>query len=188
VRQAFGEDRRGKCFIKVTKSERQRVIPLARAALDALKAARAIQAVEELAAEHGTYQDQGFVFADERGRPPDLNRLSKAFAKLRDLAGIKGATLHSCRHFTATSAIVEGSDIRTVAALMGHAQPSTTLNVYGHVVPGAKNAAIQRVGTFWLKPRLGTQAPGTDQLRGPKGALKRTPCNQSEDGLKTELG
>ncbi len=86
------------------------------------------------------------MFADKAGGPPDLDGLSKAFAKLVRLAEIKGATLHSCRHFMATSALAEGSDVNTVSAVIGHGQASTTLNVYGHVVAGAKSAMIDRVG------------------------------------------
>jgi integrase len=181
VRQAFGEDRRGKCFLKVTKSERQRIIPMARAAIDALKATRARQAAEELAAKPGTYENRGFVFADKHGRPPDLNRLSKTFAKLARLAGISGATLHSCRHFTATLAISEGSDVRSVAAIMGHAQPSTTLNVYGHVVPGAKNATVQRVGDALAQAqaRLASGENRSGTGGGGPGPLGTARCNQT---------
>jgi integrase len=146
VRQSFGEDRRGACFLKTPKSGRERVVPLSAAAFQALKALRGKQAAKELHAEPGTYEDKNFVFADEAGDPPDLDGLSKAFAKLARLAEIKGATLHSCRHFTATSALVEGSDLNSVSAVIGHGQASTTLNVYGHVVAGAKSAVIDRVG------------------------------------------
>lgn len=50
------------------------------------------------------------------------------------------------RHFSATQALVAGNDVRTVAALLGHASPSTTLNVYGHVVTGAQERAVAGIG------------------------------------------
>src|SRR5579885_702258 len=114
-------------------------------ALATLGRVRVTQASKKLAAKPGTYDDQSFVFADKLGRPRDLNALSRIFRELASRAGISGVSLHSCRHFTATAAIMEGSDIRSVAAIMGHAQPSTTLNVYGHEVAAAKAATVQRV-------------------------------------------
>jgi site-specific recombinase XerD len=39
-----------------------------------------------------------------------------------------------------------GADVRTVAASLGHASPSTTLNVYGHVVAGAQERAVNAIG------------------------------------------
>ena len=43
-------------------------------------------------------------------------------------------------------ALQTGADVRTVAALLGHASPSTTLNVYGHVVAGAQERAVNAIG------------------------------------------
>jgi len=39
---------------------------------------------------------------------------------------------HELRHFAATTAIAAGSDVRTVAGRLGHADPSVTLRVYAH--------------------------------------------------------
>jgi len=78
----------------------------------------------------------------------NLDTVSKTFAKLAQSIGVKarGISLHSLRRGAATTALQSGADIRTVSALLGHALPSTTLNVYGHVVAGAKNTVIGRVG------------------------------------------
>jgi integrase len=39
---------------------------------------------------------------------------------------------HGLRHTSATLLIAEKMDIRTVSARLGHAQTSTTLNIYSH--------------------------------------------------------
>lgn len=49
----------------------------------------------------------------ENGLPDDLN-------------------VHSLRHTNASMLIAQGVDVRTVAGLLGHAQPSTTLDIYSH--------------------------------------------------------
>lgn len=143
VRQAIGEDRKGRSFIKSTKSGRERVVPLNRLAIEALRRHRAAQNEEKMR-NRDRYLDQDLVFADDLGGMLDLDGISKLFAALARMAGIKtkGVSLHSCRHFSATQALFAGNDVRTVAALLGHASPSTTLNVYGHVVAGAQEQAV----------------------------------------------
>lgn len=88
------------------------------------------------------------MFADEVGGTVNLDAVSKAFAALASEVGIKakGISLHSCRHFGATQALVAGNDIRTVAAMLGHADASVTLRTYAHVVPGAQEKAVAGIG------------------------------------------
>jgi integrase len=147
VRQAIGEDRFGHRFVKGTKSNRQRTVPLNTLAIAALRRHRANQ-VEEKMLHRDVYDDQDFVFANELGAMLDLDSVSKAFSALATEVGIKvkGISLHSCRHFGATQALVSGNDLRTVAALLGHADASVTLRTYAHVVPGAQERAVARIG------------------------------------------
>lgn len=146
VRQAVGQDRKGHRFLKGTKSGRERRVPLNALAIASLKTQRATQAGEKLR-KRRQYVDQGLVFADPLGGLLDLDAVSKAFASLAERLGIKrrGISLHSCRHFGATQALAAGSDVRTVAALLGHASAATTLNVYGHVVAGAQERAVAQI-------------------------------------------
>jgi|HubBroStandDraft_4_1064222.scaffolds.fasta_scaffold88846_2 integrase len=134
-------------FVKGTKSDRQRTVPLNALAIAALRRHRANQAEEKML-HRDVYEDHGFVFADKLGGLPDLDAVSKAFSALASQVGIKvkGISLHSCRHFRATQALVAGSDIRTVAALLGHADASVTLRTYAHVVPGAQEKAVAGIG------------------------------------------
>ena len=51
--------------------------------------------------------------------------------------------LHSFRHAFASEMIASRQiDIRTVSALLGHAQTSTTLNIYAHEVQNASANAM----------------------------------------------
>ena len=43
--------------------------------------------------------------------------------------------LHGLRHTSATLLIADNKDVITVANRLGHAQPSTTLNTYSHMMP-----------------------------------------------------
>ena len=62
----------------------------------------------------------------ENGLPVDLN-------------------VHSLRHTNASMLIAQGVDVRTVAGLLGHAQPSTTLDIYSHAFDKNKRLAGQKL-------------------------------------------
>ncbi|HEY2476377.1 MAG TPA: tyrosine-type recombinase/integrase [Candidatus Cybelea sp.] len=147
VCQAIGQDRRGASFIKVPKNGKTRTVKLDPLAIEALRRHRAEQAATKMR-NRDRYHDQGLVFADEFGGILDLDAVSKAFAAIAKSVGIKakGISLHSCRHFGATEAFADGNDVRTVAALLGHSDPSTTLRIYGHVVAGAQERAVASIG------------------------------------------
>lgn len=155
VRQAVGEDRKGGAFIKSTKSGRERVIPLSDVATEALRRQRAVQEAEKLAARDGTYNDRGFVFADNTGGLLDLDGVSKSFSAILRGLGIKakGLSLHSLRHFVGTMGLATGNDARTISDLLGHADPGLTLRVYGHAVAGAQERAVTSISHALLQAK-----------------------------------
>ena len=51
--------------------------------------------------------------------------------------------VHSLRHSNASLLIANGADVATVAGLLGHSQPSTTLDIYTHAFDKNKNTASQ---------------------------------------------
>lgn len=50
-------------------------------------------------------------------------------------------TLHGLRHTSATLLISQNIDVRTVSARLGHAQTSTTMNIYAHALKSLDRAA-----------------------------------------------
>jgi integrase len=47
------------------------------------------------------------------------------------------------RHFMATQMLDAGVPVVVVSGRLGHARASTTLNVYGHAVPGSDRRAAE---------------------------------------------
>jgi integrase len=134
-------------ILKSTKSGRSRQVPLDRDAVAVLRRVKAKQAAEELAAKPGEYFDLGFVFSDKHGRPFKLDAPTKAFREIADAAKLPpGVTLHSLRHSFASWALANGGDIAAVQHVLGHSVPSTTLNLYSHVVAGGRERAVKAVG------------------------------------------
>jgi integrase len=79
--------------------------------------------------------------------PPNPDRIGWWWTRARKAAGIDAKwRLHDLRHWTATAAISEGHDVRTVAGRLGHANPAMTMRVYAHVVEGADQAVADSLG------------------------------------------
>jgi integrase len=72
--------------------------------------------------------------------------MTHRWARLRDSHGLDGVRLHDLRHFMASRMLAQGVDVRTVANRLGHANPTTTLRVYAHLIPEADRAAADDLG------------------------------------------
>jgi integrase len=54
----------------------------------------------------------------------------------------KRPRIHDLRHTAATIMLTAGEDINAVSRILGHERVSTTLDRYGHSMPGAHEAAL----------------------------------------------
>ena len=63
-----------------------------------------------------------------------------------DRAGGVALKRVSLRHTNASLLIAQGVDVRTVASLLGHAQASTTLDIYAHAFDKNKRKAQEKLG------------------------------------------
>ena len=59
--------------------------------------------------------------------------------------------LHGLRHTAATLLISQKVDIRTVSGRLGHANASTTLNIYSHALKELDKTASEKLGDMLLK-------------------------------------
>ena len=81
------------------------------------------------------WQDLGFVFPSTVGTPMDPTNLIKAFRKLLRLAELPPIRFHDLRHTAASLMLNNGVDVLVASRRLGHAKPSITLDVYGHLLP-----------------------------------------------------
>lgn len=130
--------------LKGTKTNRSRRVPLSTLAIDALRKQRAYQAQQKLLLREA-YKDEGFVFSTPTGDPWVPSAVTDKFRKLARQCGVSSTRLHDARHTAATWLITEGVDIPTVGAILGHAAPSTTLNIYSHAIAGAAESAVEKI-------------------------------------------
>lgn len=91
---------------------------------------------------------EGYVltFDPSGNEPMKPDSLGQAFARLCVAENIKDVSLHTLRHFSASALIAAGRDVRTVAGRLGHADASTTLRVYAHMVEGRDREAADFLG------------------------------------------
>ncbi|MHB1845325.1 MAG: tyrosine-type recombinase/integrase [Deltaproteobacteria bacterium] len=86
------------------------------------------------------------------GAPVSPDTISHRFAKVAKSVGVD-CHLHSLRHFSVTTLIGAGVDIRTVAERHGHAQATMTLNRYAHALPERDRAAAGILGRAFALPQ-----------------------------------
>lgn len=132
-----------------TKTHAERTVALDQTAVDVLKRHWAYQ--RELSEKAGSsLVDDPFVLSynANAGVPTNPDTISHRFA---DVAGGL-CRFHDLRHFSVTTLIAAGVDVRTVASRHGHASATMTLDRYAHALPAPDVAAADILGRA-LKPR-----------------------------------
>ena len=109
-----------------------------------LKSYRSYQALERLRV-GDRWVDTDRLFTQWNGEPIYPDTVTDSFAKFLKRHDLPKVTLHSLRHSNATLMIAEGADIRTVSNRLGHAQTSTTLNIYSHALKSRDQDAADKL-------------------------------------------
>jgi integrase/recombinase XerD len=110
------------------KGSRERIVPLGRAALQAL-----IVYLREIRPTLAGTRGEGVVFLNARGTPLSRMGVWKILRRHVERAGIaKRVTPHTLRHSFATHLLEGGADLASVQEMLGHADIATT-QIYTHV-------------------------------------------------------
>lgn len=76
--------------------------------------------------------DTPYLIPSKYGLPRDHNNVRKSFNSLMRKLGIEGVTPHTCRHTAATKFAAAGLPPEITKQILGHADITTTLNIYTH--------------------------------------------------------
>jgi integrase len=109
----------------------ERTLPLDETLVKALRALKAKQAAEKLAAGPG-YGKTDLLVVDELGVPFKPDRYSNTFERLAKQAGLPVIRLHDTRHTTATLMHLRGVKTAVISAWLGHASADFTMRTYVH--------------------------------------------------------
>ena len=152
-----------------------RIIPLIDEMIKELKAHKKIQNKEKQASGLA-YSDKNFLFCNEIVEPYDQKTFKNYYNKILAECGLletrpktirdkikkglktkpkpKGSTpnvtFHTLRHTFATRAIEQGMDILVLSKILGHSDPSTTLNKYGHALPNHKKDNMEKIRELYF--------------------------------------
>ena len=124
----------------------RRRVPISAGLAAELRKVRAAQLETRLAlgGEWGSTDRGGFVFTSNVGGPIEPRNLSRWHAGLCDELGIEEKGLHAMRHSAASSWITTGTDARTVAELLGHADGGAlALRVYATSSDELRRKAVE---------------------------------------------
>ena len=83
--------------------------------------------------------------------PQVLGKNWHTFSRICGLKGTQnqGVRFHDLRHTFATHAIASGQDVKTVSAILGHANAAMTLNIYSDALADSKRTSMDMLdGVF----------------------------------------
>jgi integrase len=136
---------RGLVYEEPKADRSRRTLALPAPLVEALRAHRAAQREERIAA-GPLWEDHDLVFAQPNGRPIERKSDWRAWKTLLREAGVREIRLHDGRHTAATLLLAEGAHPRVVMEVLGHAQMRTTTDTYSHVLPALGRDAADRMG------------------------------------------
>ena len=94
-----------------------------------------------------TVDDDDYLFRQPNGKPMCPSTFTYRFKLILKANNLPlDLSVHSLRHTNASLLIAQGVDVRTVASLLGHAQASTTLDIYAHAFDKNKRKAQEKLG------------------------------------------
>lgn len=134
--------------VQTTKTDNsRRTVYIMEGLLQDFKAYKAVQ--DSISAQYPGYNSDGYVFCQENGEPYEPRTYQDLFKRCVRRAGIADANFHSLRHTFATRSLEQGMDVVTVSRLLGHANPSITLDKYGHALDDHKRKSIEKLGDLY---------------------------------------
>lgn len=141
-RQLQRVDHKGYIFAEPKTRSGRRTIKLGQGTMDALRDHQLAQQQQRCLMDT-RWQENNLIFPSTIGTPMDLRNLLKDFKKVIRSSGLPNIRFHDLRHTAATIMLLHGVPVFTVSKVLGHSKPSVTLDIYGHLIPGALEVAAQ---------------------------------------------
>ncbi len=156
----------GRGAIGSPKSGRARVVDVPGPTMRVLKEVRETKQAEAAY----TGREARWLFPGKDGQSPIAPELvERGLRGALRAAGLRRIRPHDLRHTYATLAIQAGVALLTVSRQLGHASIATTVDIYGHAVPGSNRAAAAAMEAI-----LNRQEAGAEQMENRRqvGTIK----------------
>lgn len=110
------------------------------------------------------WRDHDLVFPSTVGTPFNPHNLIKQYKSLLNKAGLPAIRFHDLRHTAASLMLNHGIPVLIVSKRLGHAKPSITLDIYGHLIPSMQERVAQIMDEVITPIELESVAPGCTTL------------------------
>lgn len=97
------------------------------------------------------YQNQDFVFAQDNGKPLHPDSVTSYLSKFSKRNNLPHLNPHAFRHTMASMLYFHGVDSVSISKRLGHAQVSTTCDIYAHVMEEADKTNAEILADIFLK-------------------------------------
>jgi len=153
VEQSLEEIQAGLRFKAPKTKHGLRTMTLPTSVISELRAHWRTQNEHRLALGIGRSTPEDLVFPAWNNQPLMPNTLSREWSRTIAAIGGRQISLHALRHTHASSLIAAGVDILTVSRRLGHANPTITLGVYGHLYGNTDDRAAQAIDAMLSRNR-----------------------------------
>lgn len=99
----------------------------------------------------GYFENKGFVFAQDSGNALHPDSVTNYLKKFSKRYGLPHINPHAFRHTMASILYFNGVDSISISKRLGHAQPSTTTNIYAHLIEEADQKNADIIADIFLK-------------------------------------
>ena len=148
IRRNLTRGKMGRPVLVTPKSNRWRLVSIAEELLAPLKEWKA-----EQEAMLGEVTQECFCFAQiDPEKPIHPDSVTKHYARLGVKFKIGHVNPHAFRHSQA-SVILKDGDIVSASQRLGHSKPSTTMNIYGHMLPATDKVAAENIKNTFLQAK-----------------------------------
>ena len=148
VNQSLEQTKDGLRFKEPKSKRSRRRITLSPLTVEALRRHKVAQMKERMALGLGR-NDAGLVFTTLEGGTIKPNIFTKEFQRIAKRAKLAGVSFHTLRHTHITQLLRDGENVKVISERAGHSSVATTLDLYGHVLPGMQEAAALKVDAAW---------------------------------------
>ena len=95
------------------------------------------------------FNEKTHIFCMPTGKVYDPRTYEDLFKRTLKAAELPDINFHVLRHTFATRALEAGMDVKVLSTILGHAQASTTLNLYAHALPDHKRVSMEKMRSFY---------------------------------------
>jgi len=89
------------------------------------------------------WKENELILPSSVGTPSNPSNLRKDFLKVLDRTGLPKIRFHDLRHTAESLMPNNGIPPIVVSNILGHSKPSTTLDIYGHLLPETQTDAAK---------------------------------------------